>query len=75
MSIIDHIKALPKDLPLNHAIMHVERITVDDLIALAESHERLLELARDATRTGDGIAGWSRTHQDLEKAIVEAEKL
>lgn len=78
MSIIEQIKALPNPLLINGRPSgpNIDRyFDTAKLLALAASHERLLELAKDTTRTGDGIAGWSVTHQELEKAIEEAEKL
>ena len=45
---IEAIKGLPDDLPLNHAILHVERLTVADLRELVEEYEKLREAVRIA---------------------------
>lgn len=82
MSIIEQIKALPKGADIQ-AFIDDERlgrslvgfadtyaIPSDDLIALAESHERLLKAAKS-------VAGWDKLlqFQELADAIAGAEKL
>jgi hypothetical protein len=66
MNIIEKLKSLPDNL------IYVDpegRIQAEHLKALAESHERLLEAAKELY----GYAAWES--QEIETAIEQAEKL
>lgn len=74
MNIIEQIKALPENGIVLPDGMAANVIKSDDLKALAESHERLLEAANNVLRD-ETEDGWRTQMRDLKAAIEQAEKL